>query len=645
MEAISSSFLFLANDKYEIPYFQRPYVWGLENWQKLIDNITNDDNNHFIGSIILQESDGDKFLIIDGQQRITTICVLLKACKKIINEKNYDDRIDYILFHAEAPGVAPVIDASNLMLKVNHSIETDFKDIMLDKVDIIEDRVFEYNDKDSSIINCYKFFTGKKIDSDNENGRLTEIISINDAKKIVEFLLKKNTDKNKDGCIIRITLGKDDNAQRIFDTINAEGVRLTSVDIIKNNLFERYRYLLNRNGDDEEIAFNTYNDHWREIFENKHSVKYWGNEITTLFNYIGTILKIFDREKYKEDELHKPFKNYIEKITTAMDMECFIEKVLNWAIIYKQHIKIQDDKKEYSWEDETRLLNFVLDQAGENTLIPYVILLYSKNCKLVKLEDIDEDTKVDISKKEDLYNALRVVRSIALRFYLSSDTAKKIKNFNKKIISIIDSDIIELPHKIIFDAKGKDADISDENFVKGLKNIRDNSKGKLALFLTELHRRHIDSTSPGKEMKYNYSLEHIIAQTYENNWGVESHPVYAKNDDNIYKKVNDKSVANELRKNSIYDIGNMLLLTGPQNSSQSDNYIAYKVESKYDITKGKKKDRWSSYETCNDLLITHEVVEMYKKNKKERYKNELWCRPSNYLMLNYSNYMMLKSVV
>ena len=68
----------------------------------------------------------------------------------------------------------------------------------------------------------------------------------------------------------------------------------------------------------------------------------------------------------------------------------------------------------------------------------------------------------------------------------------------------------------------------------------------------------------------------------------------------------------------------MLLLTGPQNTSQSNEYIDYKVDSKNTIEKGPKKNRWSAYESCNTLFITKEVVITYRVNIESRKINELW---------------------
>jgi uncharacterized protein with ParB-like and HNH nuclease domain len=70
----------------EIPFFQRGYVWDEDNWGELLDDLLDMHQSHFIGSIILkkqlQTESGvtERCLVIDGQQRLTTLSILLRAC-------------------------------------------------------------------------------------------------------------------------------------------------------------------------------------------------------------------------------------------------------------------------------------------------------------------------------------------------------------------------------------------------------------------------------------------------------------------------------------------------------------------------------------------------------------------------------------
>ena len=334
MYCTPSSFLFLSNNYFRIPYFQRPYVWRDEQWQKLIESLSSDED-YFIGSIIIK-SEKQGYSIIDGQQRMTTICILLRACLDIINESDYTNAINNILFHSEATGIPAKIEKDKITLKVNHAIEDDFNKIMMGKIDLPpKDRAFKYNEKLSPAINCYNYFCGKIENEDSNTDELVDVITKEKAYKIYNALLKRDVDQNnnREACIIRIDLNANENEQKIFNTINAEGVKLTTVDIIKNNLFYKYRDLLEKEGKDENIAFNDYNLHWKVIFEEKNVIKFWEREITTLFGYIGVVFKFFDRNRkeHKDDILHKIYDAYIDSINDSDELRRFIESILNFA--------------------------------------------------------------------------------------------------------------------------------------------------------------------------------------------------------------------------------------------------------------------------------------------------------------------------
>ena len=86
MQAHETELAFLQKDmRLEIPYFQRPYVWGERNWEDLFENLIDEKQSHFLGSIILKRihtvsGQIERFSVIDGQQRLTTLTILLKAC-------------------------------------------------------------------------------------------------------------------------------------------------------------------------------------------------------------------------------------------------------------------------------------------------------------------------------------------------------------------------------------------------------------------------------------------------------------------------------------------------------------------------------------------------------------------------------------
>ena len=103
MLAGAKSFSFMSNCdennfKYEVPFFQRPYVWTKDNWEDLLNDLSKE-QQHFLGSIILKKA-GDSpvhYVIIDGQQRMTTLSILLTVLyAEIAEHRNELDEVEFI---------------------------------------------------------------------------------------------------------------------------------------------------------------------------------------------------------------------------------------------------------------------------------------------------------------------------------------------------------------------------------------------------------------------------------------------------------------------------------------------------------------------------------------------------------------------
>ena len=77
------------NRKFVVPKFQRDYSWANEQWDDLwldIDSMISEDSDHYMGYLVLQTNDDKNFQIIDGQQRFTTISILILSVIKVLND-------------------------------------------------------------------------------------------------------------------------------------------------------------------------------------------------------------------------------------------------------------------------------------------------------------------------------------------------------------------------------------------------------------------------------------------------------------------------------------------------------------------------------------------------------------------------------
>ncbi len=266
MKAIQSTvndFFALTGTIFSIPVYQRNYTWEEENCEKLLQDIISISQNkktHFMGSItyILHLIDDEKslrqlqeFVIIDGQQRVTTIMLLLKAIETKIPNEEIKKEIDNLLN----------LSGQKLRLKPIKSDKEAFDLVMQNRSHEIQGV--------SHIRNNYKFFT-KELDNYISKGyRIEEIYGAFLRLKIVA---------------IGLELGEDD-PQVVFESINATGVQLKGLDLIRNYL------MMGENSDNQNRLYNTY---WVPLED-------WLGE-KDLNDFIKTYLRIYFEDKFKEGE-------------------------------------------------------------------------------------------------------------------------------------------------------------------------------------------------------------------------------------------------------------------------------------------------------------------------------------------------------
>ncbi|WP_000644439.1 DUF262 domain-containing protein [Helicobacter pylori] len=266
MKAIQSTindFFALTGTIFSIPVYQRNYTWGEENCEKLLQDIIHISQNkktHYMGSItyILHLIDDEKslrqlqeFVIIDGQQRITTLMLLLKAIETKIPNEEVKKEIDNLLN----------LSGQRLRLKPIKSDKEAFELVMQNRSHEIQGV--------SHIRNNYKFFTKALEHYLSKGVRIEEIYGAFLRLKIVA---------------VGLELGEDD-PQVVFESINATGVQLKGLDLIRNYL------MMGENSDSQNHLYNTY---WVPL-EN------WLGE-KELNDFIKTYLRIYFEDRFKEGE-------------------------------------------------------------------------------------------------------------------------------------------------------------------------------------------------------------------------------------------------------------------------------------------------------------------------------------------------------
>lgn len=229
MKAKNSNFLeFLSStEMLEVPVYQRPYSWSLNECQQLWDDLislakNNTITNHFLGFLVyINNLDEGNKTVIDGQQRLISISLLLAAInKKAEGTGSKNDtmrarvRSQYLLNNFDPKLVLKRDDEGTYTSIISNSTELPL--------------TYSRN-----IIGNFEFFN-KKIQS--QELTINEIITALQKLEIIEISLEDNRD----------------NPQLIFDSLNSTGIRLSPCEQIKNYL------LMGQKRDEQEILYNEF---------------------------------------------------------------------------------------------------------------------------------------------------------------------------------------------------------------------------------------------------------------------------------------------------------------------------------------------------------------------------------------------------
>lgn len=550
MKADEGSFGFMRDENnIEIPFFQRPYVWSKVQWEQLFNDLLNsfrEQRLHFLGSIILKQlpssmGEGSRRSLIDGQQRLTTFSILVKSIYDLLEE---DRLVDYVGFLYAEP-----TKYKNPKIKHSHINRSSFEAIIKAK-DYSEVCESESDDK---LFACYKYFSERLKESGLKNNEI-----INFLNYIVRTELW-----------VVINLNGNEDEQKIFDSINSAGLILSSMDIIKNAIFDR---LIKSSEMSEEKAKEIYDEFWKSIFEGSNErLKFWEEKASRRYRseillYAYALIKgFFEIEKHTQDGLSMLYKEYI-KDKSQDEVLDIIKEINRYANLFYE-LPWADKGETFKFSDNEKRLLHIMSISEYNIFIPVVLKLRS----------------LELDKKE-LDECYAMLENFIIRHWL----CKKVTNSINKVIG-----------RNLKNINGKDSMqkfiasfevTSDEEIKEALLEI-DNKRASLVLFWIELYNCRSEKNDIS-ELQYTYTLEHLMPQTWQENWS------------NVGK--NDETV-----KGLIYQIGNMTLLKSKLNTAiQNNNW-------------DKKREEIQKHAM---LKITQEVIKnrAWNKNKIEERSEKIF---------------------
>lgn len=258
-------------EHYHIPKYQREYVWGKYEWETLINDLNENDPDYFIGSIIVVSNHDDRpgsekiYQVIDGQQRLTTLTLLLCAVyKKLVDLKNKSDDLNE--FELEDLQIKLNSVRKKLIHRKKKTYDNESGGFMEGDLQCflrVQPSIQNKNLDDYKFIFKECGLISSKMETPKNFGNrrfskaflyfLEEVPS--EIEQLYQFL-----DKINRLVFIHIAVGNQSDAFVLFETLNNRGIPLTPIDIVKNSILAE---LERQKGVNLDESFSK----WQELIE------------------------------------------------------------------------------------------------------------------------------------------------------------------------------------------------------------------------------------------------------------------------------------------------------------------------------------------------------------------------------------------
>ena len=471
--------------KFVIPDYQRPYNWSEDEittlfddlWEATLDSINNPESNKtfFLGSIVtFYNKEKNEQEIIDGQQRITTLFLLLRAIYTNLskNEQKSEEEENFI------NEISPC-----LWMKAKLTNKYYYDQILIDSRTIISDE--EINNPNEVLKEILK--TGKVEEGATDNysknyiklKELFESKSKTQAMKMYHFIyyLLNNA------ILLPITTNDEDTALTIFSTLNDRGLPLSDADIFKAKIYNH----LSRSGTSDEKLKKFVTD-WKKLEINAKEVFKEG--IQQLFYYYMFYL----RATRNDDKTTTPgLRNYFkdEKYASLYDENLInkLEEILNFWLVINNRIELEGE----TWSSEIEILE-ILDclKNYPNEFWKYPVIIYYLTYK---------------NNKEFNEDFLKFLR----RFY----TFLVVKYIQMPTINAVKGDILKLDIKII---SNKKPTFDEMNYIESeeFRNALITPHYKIVRMLLLLLA--YNNENQKKLLPEKWEIEHIFPQSWNDNY-------------------------------------------------------------------------------------------------------------------------------
>jgi hypothetical protein len=540
--------VFMQPQRLIVPLFQRPYVWNEENqwaplWadvtrvaERLLGNPHGKHQPHFLGAVVLQQVQNQtgsmqERTVIDGQQRLTTLQLLLDALHAELDAVTATApamRVEALVTNAE-----PFWERPEDRFKVwpTNRDRPAFNEVMgaLPPVDYTG-----LANRGARLVAAHRFFAEQAREWLSRNGQEDVVDRAVALERSVRELLQ----------IVVIDLTADENAQEIFETLNARGAQLTAADLIKNFIFQR----LMESGVDVEVA---YEQNWKEF-----ETGFWETEVSfgrirysRSSIFLNHWLIARTGEEIVAREVFTRFKLYSDhQANTAMPE--LLEQVRRSAVVYRNFVEAAANFT--GPVDRLGLFAYRTSTLESEVFKPLILLLLDPEQPPVPA--------AQIHKALDVLESW-LVRRMLVRASTSSYTQVAAELITQVRKSERDQagDTIEAffrNQSVVSRYWPDDDELRTE--LRGLLAYTRLRRGRLRMVLEAIedHRRGWKGTSEGlggqRVPRGKYAIEHVMPRKWIATWPLGPSTTEAERDQVVHR------------------LGNLTLLTGRLNSKVSN---------------------------------------------------------------------------
>ena len=539
-----------------IPYFQRRYVWGEKDWERFaidMESTLDSIQKYFLGAIILKEEQlaqqdrrngiGRRFLVVDGQQRLTTLSIYMKVLH-MLTAKNDIFAMQYL----QNSGVQDPVLTHNCedMPAFNH---------------IMHLETLKEVDDCNNIFKAYKYFRNALIEAREKRGVILDEL-LNTINSSITF--------------VAISLNHDDDEQQIFDTINSLGVPLTTGELIKNFLYR---------AEDEDI----YRDTWKNVFDIDGENEWWMQDRAKsrqtkdsktsnieIFFHAFVRIKMWDFKERLNEIQRKTFVKASNVLSTCksfvvefgMTRQQLAEEIITYAKLFRKNFDMGILDEHIPSYSGIKRIACIINATKSHAVIPYALYV------LNNVNDELERNKI-----------FGYIETYLIRRMLANSNNKSYSEFFSE--SLIANRMLTLDAlKNFIESKSEDLNLAipSEDKVKfnlGSRKFDENTACVLYYMLESKARTREDEKIGGFN---DYRAEQLM-------------PKATKNNSSIWPRENDE-IEEEIRKTLIGTLGNYFLMNNDGKKHLQAVYNSAFAEKIAVMTK------WGEKINCNRIIKT-----------------------------------------